>query len=189
MKPVIAKTAALKLLPAIRMIERGQYPEAHAELCRLTGYQGRMPAPLVPAVVPELGHGVIVPGPQPKPEGRIVDEGLLRRFRERHPVCWVVGCGRPSGPAHHLRKRSDHGGDVEENLFALCLAHHTLSGLSFHEIRPYGAGFYLVYAHRLALEHKARIVAALPEIEVQIAAVLRGELTVYPAEARALIAA
>lgn len=189
MKAVIGKTAAMKIVPAIRMIERGQYPEAHAELCRLTGYEGTLPAPLVPAVLPPVGLGVLQPTAQPKPEPRIVDEPLLRRFRERHPVCWVLGCGRASGPAHHLRRRSDHGDDVEENLFALCSTHHVLSALSFHEIRPYGAGFYLVYTERLTLAHKARIVVALPEIEEQIAAILRGELTVYPAEARALIAA
>ena len=192
MKPVIAKTAALKIVPAIRMLERGQYLDAHAELCRLTGYAGRMPAPIVPAVVPEVGRGVVVPGPQPKPQGRIEDREVLDAFAAANPWCWIRGCGRRANRPHHIRKRSDGGGDVWSNLFAACddgpQNHHT-GNISWHSVTQYGAGLYVCFAPRLARAHRELIVAALPEIETQVLAILNGKITVYPAEARALIAA
>lgn len=202
MKAALPITAARKLWPVIRMLDREQYAEVRAELCRLSGYAG----------TPTTTHAVVVPEPPapiarpaiavardaapvvslPKPEGRIVDVPLLDRFAAAHPWCWARGCGRRANRPHHLRKRSDGGSDIWSNLFAACddgpENHHT-GNLSWHTIEPYGAGFYVCFAARLEREHRELIVAALPEIEAQVLGIVRREIQIYPAAARALIAA
>jgi hypothetical protein len=59
--------------------------------------------------------------PIPKPI-RFTDDKLLAKVRTQS----CVACGKP-GPSdpHHLTTRGHGGGDLEDNLIALCRKHHT----------------------------------------------------------------
>jgi hypothetical protein len=51
--------------------------------------------------------------------------------------CQVPGCSRAAAHAHHVLFRSLGGEDVEENLVALCAAHH-LHGVHLGWVRVFG---------------------------------------------------
>lgn len=67
----------------------------------------------------------------------------MRAYSEEHPRCEVAGAeciylnhnkyGASRADVHHLKRRSQGGGDEPENLLALCSLHHTgLAGHGFH---------------------------------------------------------
>ena len=97
----------------------------------------------------------------PKPAPRIVDEALLARFRRAHPYCALAGCYASAVP-HHIVKRSQGGGDVWDNLVALCVRHHTgdegwHNGLKF----PTPQAWLVVYGDQLPDAVYANIARAL----------------------------
>lgn len=59
----------------------------------------------------------------PKPPKRVKDPRLLRDYKRRHAVCEACAVRR-SEDVHHLVSRQKSGGDVEENLLALCRRCH-----------------------------------------------------------------
>jgi hypothetical protein len=59
----------------------------------------------------------------PKPEPRIRDKDVLRKFHETKPEC--LCCGNSHAHAHHLISRGQGGDDVLENLIPLCELCHT----------------------------------------------------------------
>jgi len=56
-------------------------------------------------------------------EKRIRNRALLKAMREEIPYC--ERCGKPGhGGMHHIRYKSQGGGDVRENLVRLCYECH-----------------------------------------------------------------
>ena len=59
----------------------------------------------------------------PKPERRVRDREVLRRFHDQGRECG--SCGHGMGvEAHHILSRAQGGDDVLENLFPLCAGCH-----------------------------------------------------------------
>ncbi len=63
----------------------------------------------------------------PKPK-RKVDKELLKSFRDKSCVIKKDCIGEVC--AHHIKTKGSGGGDVEDNLLALCVLHH----LEIHKI-------------------------------------------------------
>jgi hypothetical protein len=73
--------------------------------------------------------------PDPKPEPRVRDKNVLRRFHELSAGDDCIGCGHGRGlQAHHILSRARGGDDVLPNLVALCGGCHA----AYHG-RPYRA--------------------------------------------------
>ena len=58
----------------------------------------------------------------PKPY-RYRDSANITRYKRAHPVCQACRKARTED-AHHLRSKSNFGGDEDENLIALCRRCH-----------------------------------------------------------------
>ena len=59
----------------------------------------------------------------PKPEKRTLDRDLMRQLHLEGGECVI--CGRSwSAELHHLKRRSQGGGDTRDNLAWLCHEHH-----------------------------------------------------------------
>ena len=52
------------------------------------------------------------------------DKKLFRLYGENSSVCEV--CGSPAVDIHHIKLKSQGGGDEHSNLIALCRYHHEL---------------------------------------------------------------
>jgi len=76
----------------------------------------------------------------PKPSPRVVDQSAIEYVRNVRDRRCVYGfyCGDPCNSdilhVHHIKKRSQGGDDIPENLITLCPKHHTMA--ERHEISP-----------------------------------------------------
>ena len=61
----------------------------------------------------------------PKPAKRLRDPAAVRRYLMTHLTCEVCQI-RESKQAHHKLRRSQGGGDVPDNLLAVCARCHDL---------------------------------------------------------------
>lgn len=70
---------------------------------------------------------------RPRRARRSTSSPALRAYREAHPTCEVLGCGKDACPEpHHILPRGGRRGRIDEawNLLSLCSRHHA----SYHAL-------------------------------------------------------